>query len=257
MKGLSAAFKTLTVIPFPGKESADLARSLPWFPVVGFVLGGITYGIGHVLMSLPFFGWEAGAALFMVGAEIFLTRGLHLDGLADWADSIGGFRQKEKRLEIMKDMKMGAFGVLALILALMAKWVAFERCLVSGSAVWIPAIFALSRGMLVELSTTIPYARTEDGMAKPFVSGSSSSHRAISHLLCAGFCLLFGPVGVGFFVLAWLITLFWGFRCRYSFGGVTGDLLGAANEIIEISLLWICVLAGTSLASHTGWGWVF
>ena len=133
MKGFVIALRTLTLILWPGKESEDLSASLPWFPIVGLFLGVILCGIGYLWTKLLLSQWMAGAALLMVGLEVWLTRGLHLDGLADWADSIGGFREREKRLAIMKDVSLGAFGVLALFLALMAKWVAFERILGTGS----------------------------------------------------------------------------------------------------------------------------
>jgi len=129
-------------------------------------LGIILYAIARGWMMLPFREWWAGAALLIIGCEIWLTRGLHLDGLADWADSIGGFRQREKRLAIMRDSNVGAFGVMALIVALMARYVALERILASGAFIWFLVIFSLSRNMMVELMTTLPYAREEEGMAR-------------------------------------------------------------------------------------------
>jgi adenosylcobinamide-GDP ribazoletransferase len=251
-----AALRTLTVIPWPGKEIRELSSSLPWFPVVGFILGLILYGTGHMWMLLPFSQWTAGGALLLVAVEIWLTRGLHLDGLADWADSFGGF-EREQRLAIMKDVSLGAFGVMALVLALMAKWVAFERLLSSDSIVWLLAIFTISRCMLVELIVTLPYARASDGMAGPFVKGASRRHRLASHVLSLGLCLFFGPLALAFYGLAWLITRLFRARCLKQFGGITGDLLGTANEMVEISLVMICALSGKGILCYTGWGWVF
>lgn len=255
--GISTAFRTLTIIPWPGKENKDLSSALPWFPVVGLILGLILYAIARVWMMIPFREWWAGAALLILGCEIWLTRGLHLDGLADWADSIGGFRQREKRLAIMRDANLGAFGVLALIVVLMAKWVALERLLASGAFIWLLVIFSLSRNMMVELMTTLPYAREEEGMARGFVKGASPKHRFVSHIISLALCLIFGPVGLLFFVLAGLVT--WLFRriCRTQFGGITGDLLGTANEMVEICLLIICALPGEKIHFYTGWAWIF
>ncbi len=256
-KGITTAFRTLTIISFPGKDDPDLSKSLPWFPVIGLVLGLILYGIARLWMLLPFSQWSACAAMLIVVAEIYLTRGLHLDGLADWADSIGGFRQRERRLAIMKDPGLGTFGVLALIIAFIAKWLAIERLLVSGTIIWLLVIFSLSRNMMVELITTLPYAREEEGMAKGFVNGASHQQRLASHIIALIFCLIFGPLGLAFFVLAGVIT--WLFRRVWlnQFGGITGDLLGATNEIIEICLLIICALAGKSILYYWGWSWVF
>jgi len=254
--GISTAFRTLTIIPWPGKESKDLSSALPWFPLVGLTLGLILYAIARVWVMLPFREWWAGSALVVLICEVWLTRGLHLDGLADWADSIGGFRQREKRLAIMRDANVGAFGVLALIVALMAKWVALERLLASGAFIWFLVIFSLSRNMMVELMTTMPYAREEEGMAKGFVKGASSKHRFLSHIISLVLCLLFGPVGLLCFVLAGIMT--WLFRrvCRTQFEGITGDLLGTANEIIEICLLMACALPGERMHYYTGWTWI-
>jgi adenosylcobinamide-GDP ribazoletransferase len=257
IKGLGTALKTLTAIPWPWKESEDLSTSLSWFPVIGLLLGLILYGTSLIWILLPFKQWPAGAGLVMVGLGIWLTRGLHYDGLADWADSIGGFLQREKRLAIMKDVSLGSFGVLALILALSAKWIAFERILSSGSTIWILAIFILSRNMMVELICTLPYARTEEGMGGPFVKGAAPEHRLISHLISIIFCLPFGPLALGLFAAAWLQTWLFGLRIKSRFNGITGDLLGTANEMVEVTLLMICALPGESILCYTGWTWIF
>ncbi|MBW1806050.1 MAG: adenosylcobinamide-GDP ribazoletransferase [Deltaproteobacteria bacterium] len=257
IRGLATAFRTLSIISWPGKESDDLSSSLPWFPIAGLVLGLILYAIARALMALPFTLWASGTALIILAAEVWLTRGLHLDGLADWADSLGGILQREKRLAIMKDTNVGVFGVLALILALAAKWLAFERLLASGSIVWLLAALILSRGMMVELITTLPYARTGEGMGRAFVKGASQGHRFVSLALCLLFCLPFGPFGLVLFVLAGIVTRLFRARCQKGFGGITGDLLGTANEMIEICLLMVCALPGKGILSYTGWNWVF
>ncbi|SPD75882.1 Cobalamin synthase [uncultured Desulfobacterium sp.] len=256
MKGFISAVRTLTIIPLPGKEDEDLSKAIPWFSLVGVILGLIIYAAGRLWLFLPISPWHAGGALLILILQTWLTRGLHLDGLADWADSIGGF-ERERRLAIMKDVSLGAFGVLALILALMAKWLLFERLLASGSFVWIIAIIAVSRGMLVELQVTLPYARKHgEGMAGAFINGASKRHRLISFILTFAICIAFGPVGIGLFFSAWLITRLYAARIRSQFGGITGDLLGTANEILEISQLALCALPGHAMVCYTGWGWV-
>ncbi len=256
MKGFVSAIRTLTNIPLPGKESVNLSTALPWFPVVGLILGSLLYIVGYVWNLIPISQWHSGGALLIVGIEIWLTRGLHLDGLADWADSMGSF-DRERRLAIMKDVSLGTFGVLALVIALMAKWLAFERILASESLFLIPVAFVVSRDMLVELQMSLPYARAGQGMAGPFVEGASNGHRIVSHVLTAGICIAFGAVGVALFILAWILTKIFGARCRKKFGGITGDLLGTANEMTEIILLIICALPGKHILCYTGWGWMY
>jgi len=255
--GLGTALKTLTAIPWRGRESEDFAASLPWFPVVGLLLGSILYGLSLSWQILLFPPWAAGAAILLAAADIRLTRGLHLDGLADWADSIGGLFHREKRLAIMKDTSLGAFGVLALVLAVLAKWIVFERLVSFGSTICLIPVFIISRDMMVELITTLPYARAGEGMGRPFVMGASTRQRVLSHGATIAVCIPFGPFFLLLFCLGWIETWLFGIRCRHAFGGITGDLLGTANEMVAMTLLMICALPGDRLSSYTGWGWLF
>lgn len=256
LRGLGIAVRTLTALPWPWGESEDFGLSLPWFSLVGLALGMIVYTLSLVWGMLPFGRWTAGAALILLMSDVCLTRGLHLDGLADWADSLGGFREKEGRLEIMKDVHLGSFGGLALILALLARWAVFERMLSSGSVLWVAAVYAISRDVMVALITTLPYARSGEGMARAFVDGASPRRRVVSHAVCLLVCIPFGPLGMAFFGLAGWMTLCFRGRYRRGFGGITGDLLGTANEVVEISLLFLCALPGERILDFTGWAWV-
>ena len=110
MKGLRPAIRTLTVLPIRGGENETLADSLYWFAGIGFWVGFFLFLFGSLWRwSLPS-PWPLGGAVLMVALEIGLTRGLHMDGLADWADSIGGFG-RQKRLAIMKDVSVGGLWI--------------------------------------------------------------------------------------------------------------------------------------------------
>ena len=252
MKGLRTAIRTLTLIPFPGKESDELSSSLPWFPIVGLILGTILYLTASLWSLLPFEQWSWGGASLILLLSIWLTMGLHMDGLADWADSLGGFG-RDKRLAIMKDSSIGAFGVIAVALAIIFKLVAFERMLSSGSIIWVIIIPAVSRGMLVELQTTLQYARSDEGMAGPFIKNAMPRHRIISHLLIIIICLIPGLPGLTLYIIAFIITAILKYNYRKHFKGITGDLLGASNEIIEIILLMACAIPGEMTLYYTGW----
>ncbi|MBW1779112.1 MAG: adenosylcobinamide-GDP ribazoletransferase [Deltaproteobacteria bacterium] len=257
LKGLGTALRTLTAIPWPGRKSEDFAASLPWFPFIGLLLGAILYGLSLLWGLLPFTPWPAGTAMLLVAVDICLTRGLHFDGLADWADSIGGFLEREKRLSIMKDVSLGTFGVMALIIVVLSKWIAFERLISCGTAVWLIAALILSRDMMVELMTTLPYARSGEGMGRPFVMQASTWHRVVSHVATVAVSIPLGPFFLLLFCIGGLETRLFGIRCRHQFGGITGDLLGTANEMVEVTLLMMCALLGKGLLSYTGWGWIF
>jgi adenosylcobinamide-GDP ribazoletransferase len=256
MRGLGTAIRTLTSIPVPGGEEKDLSSALPLFPIVGLVLGAILWLSGILWSLLPFSKWNSGCALLVVILDVLLTRGLHLDGLADWADSMGGF-DRDRRLAIMKDSSTGAFGTIAIILCLMAKWIVFERIISSGALFWIMPVMIISRSMMVELITTMSYARSEEGMARPFVDNATGNKRVLSLIIALALCLLFGPVGAGLFLLAWIVILILRIYLRRQFGGITGDLLGATDEVIEIILLTVCALPGKFISNYMFCGWLF
>ncbi|MFH1481402.1 MAG: adenosylcobinamide-GDP ribazoletransferase [Pseudomonadota bacterium] len=247
MKGLTTALRTLTLIPAPGRESDHLSSSLPWFPLVGFVLGLLLYALALLWTWLIPGDWPEGGAAILLIAGIILTRGLHLDGLADWADALGGHGEKEHRLTIMKDAHLGAFGVLALVMALLLKWVTITRLFSDGSLFWLFPVLMISRAMMVELISTLPYARAGEGTARPFVQGSSSKSRFIAHFSSIMVCLFFSLGGLFLFFVGWITTRLLGHSFKRGFGGITGDLLGTTNELVEIILLMICALYGTSL----------
>ncbi|MBW2709524.1 MAG: adenosylcobinamide-GDP ribazoletransferase [Deltaproteobacteria bacterium] len=255
MKGLSSAIRTLTLIPCAVREDEKLSDSLYWFVVVGLGLGLALFAFGSLWQWILPTPWPLGGAVLLVALEVFLTRGLHLDGLADWADSIGGFG-RERRLAIMKDVSVGAFGSLALILDVVLRVVIFSKLMASGSLIWILVVTVIAKDIMVGLTTTLPYARAEGGMAGPFVAGASREHWFFSHCLCLVVCLFFGPLGVGLFFLGWGFTALYGKQCRKQFGGITGDLLGTANEMVSLLLLLFCAVWGKEIMSVTGWFWL-
>lgn len=257
LKALGTALRTLTIIPCGRSGEDDFGSSLMWFPFVGTVLGLILYAIGWMWMRLPFPPWPALAALLMMGAEIWLTRGLHLDGLADWADSIGGGGERLRRLAIMKDTSVGAFGILALILVLLGKWIAFERLLCSGTVIWVVPVFCLSRAVMAVLLMALPYARAEGGMGKPFVTTVAPIRRTPVYGVTLAVCLLFGPLGVSLGIAGYLQAALFKTRMKHVFGGITGDLLGTANEMVELTFLVLLAVPGKGLLAYTGWNWLF
>ena len=258
LEGLITAVRTLTILPVPGKDAERLSAGLPWFPAVGCLLGIILYG-GAISASWILQGtWPEGIAALVLIGSVILTRGLHLDGLADWADSFGGGGNRERMLKIMKDSFIGAFGVTALILCMITKWAALVRLVALDNVIWLVAAYTVSRMMMTELAVCLPYAREEGGTAQDFVQDGRHGHRRpallSALLLTFAFCGPFGPALCG---MGWLIGRGFGVWCRQRIGGVTGDLLGACNELTETSVLVICAAFGAGLAEYTGWGWIF
>jgi len=256
-RGLTTAFRTLTILPVPGRDASEPAASLPFFPAVGGVLGLILWGISLSNGLFPDGDWSAGVAALMLLAGSLLTRGLHLDGFADSIDAVGGARDRDRRLAIMKDTHLGAFGAIALVLLLLAKWIALTRLVRSGTAIWVILVLAVSRTMQVDLAVRLPYARPEGGTGHPYVTGAAAWHLVVATSAAVGIALGgYGPLGLGVLGVAIGITRLFGAWCRSRLGGITGDLLGAGNEVVELCLLFLLAAPGSRLLACSGWAWV-
>ena len=235
MRALVTAIRTLTLLPVPGKDSASLASALPFFPAIGVLIGALVI-LG--LYGAHLTGWVAGAGTVAMILSVWLTRGLHVDGLADVMDALGASRDRERRLEIMKDPHTGAFGVMAIVADLLLKAVALGQLAALGhwSLALIP--FIVSRTAQVLLATTLPYARAEGGKAALYVQEARLYHLILALLAAVAFCLAASELAGLLLLLQGLVIAFllrlW---MKHHFGGVTGDLLGASSELIETGLL--------------------
>jgi len=234
--GLALTF--LTIIPLPSRRpaaAADLAAAMAWFPTVGLVLGGILALAAATLeQRLP----PAATAACLVALLAFLTRGLHLDGLADTLDGLGGGRTREDILRIMKDHAVGAFGAVGIAAILLLKYGLLVAVLERRAWECIVIFPVLSRFAVVLLSYVSPYARPEGGLGQAMTTlttGRTLAWAAASAVLIVG---LAGR-GAGLLALLLIIALTWGLAAyfRRRLGGVTGDVCGATNEIIEVQAI--------------------
>jgi adenosylcobinamide-GDP ribazoletransferase len=241
MKGFFQAISFLTILPVGQAhppDGEDLARSMAFFPLAGLVIGLLLL-LSHYLFS--FFLTKPLNLWFVIGFLAFLTRGLHLDGLADTMDGLASGGTREKILEVMKDSRIGAFGVISLILLLGAKFFCLDQISNSSLPCSFIVMSVLGRNAMVLVCYRSSYARRE-GLAKPFVEHLRIHMVAVSFLSALGIALflmrLQGIVaffGVGLFSLG----------CRFFFkrrlGGITGDILGATNELSELLCLVILI----------------
>lgn len=238
------AFRTLTVLPVPGKDTDSFSRSLGFFWAPGVVLGGWVY-----LFSFPE-RWTGGSltVLMAVGAlasQSFLTGGLHLDGLGDVADAFGGGRDRERVLAILKDSHMGAFGVCTIVLALLFKAGCWYYCF-EHSLWWVVCgSLVVSRGTMALALAALPNARP-DGTAGVFthrpMRASAASAAAFATVAGSGMWL-YGPAAFGLPTAATLIAsgvlALWFLR---RIGGITGDCLGAINETAEMAFVAVALV---------------
>jgi adenosylcobinamide-GDP ribazoletransferase len=237
---VALAFLTrLPVRPDRPWQGADLAASVAMFPLVGLlvgVLGALAYAAATAvgLPPLP-------AAVLAIAALVCSTGALHEDGLADLADSLGG-ASRAQRLEIMRDPRVGSFGVIALVLALLARAGALaELAAPAEVGAALVAAAALSRALLAPTMLALPQART-DGLAVQ--AGRPHPARVAAALAIALLiALLLLPAGLALSAsavaaLAGAAVAWLAFR---RLGGITGDVLGALQQIAEIAFLFSVV----------------
>jgi len=236
---LPLALTFLTKLPWPWRGPADetaLARSMFWFPWVGALLGLIFWlAWAGLQKTLP----APAAAAVLLTLTVWVTGGLHLDGLADTADGLGGGHTPETALRIMKDSRVGAFGVISLILGLVLKFSLFLSLAPHTRGAAALLLFpVISRWSMVLLAYLSPYARAEGGLGQAMTLGVSPRVLTGASLSAGGLALLIlGAPGLVLFIatgaLVWLGNLY--FQRRL--GGITGDILGATNEVVEIMVL--------------------
>jgi adenosylcobinamide-GDP ribazoletransferase len=250
LRGLVTALRTLTAVPVWGRDADCFASAIPFFPVVGALVGAVTAASGWGVLRATG-DWTLGAAAVMVLVEVLLTGAIHLDGLADVADSFGALGNREKALAIMKDSRAGSFGVVALGCALLLKFTAYGR-LVAEPRMWVFVIaaFAASRLAMAQLSVFLPYARADGGTAAPFVTGARPWHFVVALLVAVGFGCAAGSVGIGMVAVGTGGVALVARSCRRRYGGITGDLLGAAGEAVLLACLVFGVL---TLGSSSAW----
>ena len=246
------AIRLLTIIPLPGGHEEDLvhvARSAAYFPFVGFLIGAILFGLKFAAGLV----WtDTTVTVLLVTAWIFLTGGLHLDGLADTADGLLGGWTREKRLSIMKDSRIGAFGALALLTLVLLK-IAFLGELTAPSATRVIFLTpAIGRWIMVMVMLGFPSARP-DGMGALY----KNHMRRFDGLLAVfvtlvGSFLLLSYWGLILCAIVSLLVLVPAFIIHKALGGLTGDTYGALCEIGELVTLVVAglmSLAGAHLSS--------
>jgi adenosylcobinamide-GDP ribazoletransferase len=238
-------------LPDPGMPSAadlgpEMGRAALFYPLIGLLLGASLAVVALLVADAPVL---VGAALLLI-LWVWSTGALHLDGLADCADAwVGGLGSRERTLEILKDPRSGAMGVVALVLVLIAKFAGVAALLEQGAAplllLWLPA---LARAQLLALALTTPYARA-DGMGAAMRSHLARSAAWLVLLLTWLMGLVmtlyaFGVIGVA--MLLPVLLLFWRWRASLlqRLGGYTGDGAGALVEMTEAALLLGSALLG-------------
>jgi adenosylcobinamide-GDP ribazoletransferase len=232
----------LTRIPAPvSSDREDWAKSACHYPLVGLILGGAFVLFDQAIASL-FPSLVRGAMLTLLW--VYLTGGLHLDGLMDTADGFGANRGPERTLEIMKDSRTGAMAVLAAFSVLLLKFSILAS--LASDAMWIALVAAPVAGRLaLVLSIRLfPYIK-KDGIGLGMKE--SLTPWPLTYALLVGIGVLFLTTGwwgavllTGTLLVVWII----GTSARSRIRGMTGDVYGATAEVTEVVVLILCLWYG-------------
>ncbi len=247
--GLLAALQFLTRVPIRLRHAPDLNRIVAWFPLagalIGAAVGGAAVGLWHVTPPLV-------AAAVAIALGLLITGAFHEDGLGDIADAFGGGWTVERRLEILKDSRHGTYGVTAIATSIVVRMFALGS--LPGPATMFAAAVAahtLGRAATVALAGTMRLA-THSGLGADY-GRSTTPARAVFGLVSS-------------VAVATLATGWWaaplacaalagagavGLLARRKIGGISGDVLGAAEQVAECLVL----VVGSGLAMHYGLWW--
>lgn len=255
LKRFLIALGFFTRIPIPGwvgYQPEELNRSSRYFPLAGLLVGALC---AAALFGLSQFLPDSLAVLISMGLSLILTGGFHEDGLADCADAFGGGWEIESILRIMKDSRLGSYGVLTMVMALMIKFSALQFLL--GLHLWLALLallvaHPLSRASSLWIMARLDYVRDDQtSKAKPVAQEMNRVDLLIGSL-CG---LLPSIVLAGLYPSLWsvlIVSLVWSVVIawvagRYfsdRLGGYTGDCLGAAQQISELGIYCIfCAFA--------------
>lgn len=243
MRRISAAVSFLSRVPVSHTSAIgakDVASGSIFFPLVGAAIGGGGVLVAQLSILLP----ASLTAILVVAFWAVVTGAMHLDGLSDTADGLGGGRTREDKLRIMRDPLVGSYGVVALILSLALKVTALTTLIGGGVAVpYLILAPTLGRWVTIPLGRLLPYARADnEGLGTVLtqhvrwrdVVGATATVAVITYFVV-------GPAGfLCWAVVAVLAGLLGGWFKR-SIGGVTGDTLGAACELCETAALVVAV----------------
>jgi adenosylcobinamide-GDP ribazoletransferase len=241
LRGVRAAFIFLTRIPvggFPYRDE-DWAWAAGHAPFVGLVVGGLLGALDRLLQPLG----PLSSAILVIGASLLITGAFHEDGFADTCDALGGGHDRARVLAILKDSRIGSFGGAGLAVSILARAALLAQ--LGPAAVWaLPIIGCGARVGPIWLLARLPYV-TESSEAKSRSVTRATTPHAVA--ATAWFLLsLAGSAMMGWFAVARLAVLFLtllavtfvtGWRYVERAGGVTGDFLGATEQLGEIAAL--------------------
>jgi len=240
MKNFRAAIQFMTTLPSGSSAEFDAAAMVPWFPLVGLLLGGLL----ALFDSLVARWWSLSTvAVLEVALLVLVTGAFHLDGLGDSADGLFSHRPRERMLEIMKDSRVGAMGVVAICLILAVKWAGLSG-IQDHRPLLLILVPAYARSGILLAMRFLPYGRPDGGIGLAFFSRPVERRRfwgmAVVMMLSIGLGLKAIWLNAAFLLMAGTIIGYY----RRRLNCVTGDMLGAMTEFTEAGLFLLASTGG-------------
>lgn len=244
LESIVVAFQFLTRLYLPINvewDTGNLRRSLMWFGLVGAFIGVILAGAMTLFNRLDLI--PAVSAIIILLIWIFITGGMHIDGISDMADGFFSMRDKEKTLEIMKDSHVGAFGVITIVFLLLIKFEMLKEFIIIEKNVWLlilpPTIARIAAGLVLSFYETTK----KSGLGYTFHSSDPRIFWAIGFvvtLIISSILNIKSLIFIGIAILASNLMALW---AKKKIGGLNGDIYGAIVETVEvIGMVFICAV---------------
>jgi len=244
MKSFLIALQFLTPIPLPWIKKVDdeaLGKSMAWFPLVGIFIGLV---LCAVYLTADLFVPRVVVSALLLGAMAIISGGLHLDGLADTIDGLNGGRGKASIIKIMHDERVGAMGVIGIVIALLVKFAALSSLSSWNIVGALITMSVLSRWAMVASCYKFSAAGSTSSLGRRFIENTGKKEFIIATILMLAVLFIFsGLIGLACLIAVLLVIVTFNFYVVQRIGGLTGDTLGALGEIVEIvTLLGILAL---------------
>lgn len=244
LESIVVAFQFLTRLYLPINvewDTTNLRRSLMWFGLVGAFIGVILAGAMTLFNRFDLI--PAVSAIIILIIWIFITGGMHIDGISDMADGFFSMRDKEKTLEIMKDSHVGAFGVITIVFLLLIKFEMLKEFIIIEKNVWFlilpPTIARIAAGLVLSFYETTK----KSGLGYTFHSSDPRIFWAIGFvvtLIISSILNIKSLIFIGIAILASNLMALW---AKKKIGGLNGDIYGAIVETVEvIGMVFICAV---------------
>ncbi|MCT4598447.1 MAG: adenosylcobinamide-GDP ribazoletransferase [Vallitalea sp.] len=232
MKGFILMLTFLTRIPIKYSftfNSKDFVSGIKYMPLIGLIIGGCLFPIGLLDGKIQ----PSISSLLIIIIYLMITGGLHLDGLADVSDGLLSCRDRDKIFHIMKDSRIGTFGVISLILYFINMFV-----LIIYNGIFVILLFPVVGRCFALLVCAVSKYAKESGMGKDFIEGTNYIHVIFGFGLLTGLIILLNkPILLVAIIVTGIIIGIVTYRINKKLGGITGDVIGMTIELSQVIYL--------------------